>query len=215
LNDGRSHRPTAGRFLFDAFVVTDRPMSDQTKDGSGPPSGEPARRPASDRVTLIVLSALAAVGGTAVYLLQGSDSVVRSLRGDVDLIVLMIPRLAAGVLVGGFIQVLIPKGLAAKWLGEGIGLRGMLLATFAGFCTPGGPMLSFPIVVALRAAGAGIPALVTYITAWSLLGVHRILQWEIPLFGPEFAAVRFIASLPFPIVAGLIAAALAARMRQV
>ncbi|MDP6804617.1 MAG: hypothetical protein QF902_04705 [Rhodospirillales bacterium] len=190
-------------------------MSDQTKDGSGPPSGEPARRPASDRVTLIVLSALAAVGGTAVYLLQGSDSVVRSLRGDVDLIVLMIPRLAAGVLVGGFIQVLIPKGLAAKWLGEGIGLRGMLLATFAGFCTPGGPMLSFPIVVALRAAGAGIPALVTYITAWSLLGVHRILQWEIPLFGPEFAAVRFIASLPFPIVAGLIAAALAARMRQV
>ena len=193
-------------------------MSDQTKDAahaaSGAATGETARRPTSDRVTLIVLGALAAVSGAALYLVDGSDSVVRSLRGDVDLVVLMVPRLAAGVLVGGFIQVLVPKGLAAKWLGEGIGLRGMLLATFAGFCTPGGPMLSFPIVVALRAAGAGVPALVTYITAWSLLGVHRILQWEIPLFGPEFAAVRFIASLPFPIVAGLIAAALAARLKH-
>jgi uncharacterized membrane protein YraQ (UPF0718 family) len=194
-------------------------MSDQTKKpaeaASRTATGEPARRPNGNRVTLIVLSALAAVCGTAVYFLQGLDAVVRSLRGDVDLVVLMIPRLAAGVLVGGFIQVLIPKGLAAKWLGEGIGLRGLLLATFAGFCTPGGPMLSFPIVVALRAAGAGVPALVTYITAWSLLGVHRILQWELPLFGPEFAAVRFVASLPFPIVAGLIAAALAARLKPV
>ncbi len=193
-------------------------MSDQTKDpaeaASPAATGEPARCPASDRVTLMVLSALAAVCGTAVYFLQGSDGVVQSLHADVDLVVLMIPRLAAGVLVAGFIQVLIPKGLAAKWLGEGIGLRGLLLATFTGFCTPGGPMLSFPIVVALRAAGAGVPALVTYITAWSLLGVHRILQWELPLFGPEFAAVRFIASLPFPIIAGLIAAALAARWKH-
>lgn len=194
-------------------------MSDQTKDpaeaASPAATGEPARRPTSDRVTLMVLGALAAVCGVTLYLIEGSDSVVRSLYADVDLVLLMIPRLAAGVLVGGFIQVMVPKGLAAKWLGEGIGLRGLLLATFAGFATPGGPMLSFPIVVALRAAGAGVPALVTYITAWSLLGVHRILQWEIPLFGPEFAAVRFIASLPFPIVAGLIAAALATRWKHV
>ena len=74
-------------------------MSDQTKKpaeaASRTATGEPARRPNGNRVTLIVLSALAAVCGTAVYFLQGLDAVVRSLRGDVDLVVLMIPRLAA------------------------------------------------------------------------------------------------------------------------
>ena len=74
-------------------------------------------------------------------------------------------------------------------------------------------MLSFPLVLALKAAGANTPALITYLTSWSLLGVHRIVMWEIPLFGTEFAVVRFLVSLPMPILAGLIAGAVIAKLK--
>jgi hypothetical protein len=42
------------------------------------------------------------------------------------------------------------------------------------------------------------------VTSWSTLGFQRIVMWELPLMGPEFAAIRFLASLPLPFVAGLL-----------
>ena len=44
-----------------------------------------------------------------------------------------------------------------------------------------------------------------YVTAWSLLGVQRLLVWEIPLMGGEFVLLRFAVSAVLPVVAGLIA----------
>jgi hypothetical protein len=68
--------------------------------------------------------------------------------------------------------------------------------------TPGGPMTSFPIVRALRDAGTGRAALVAYVTSWSTLGFQRVLNWELPLLGPELTALRAIVSAPLPIIAG-------------
>jgi hypothetical protein len=70
--------------------------------------------------------------------------------------------------------------------------------------TPGGPMTSFPVVNALHEAGTGRRALVAYLTSWSTQGFQRILMWEVPMMGLEFATLRFVASLPLPLVAGLI-----------
>jgi uncharacterized membrane protein YraQ (UPF0718 family) len=80
----------------------------------------------------------------------------------------------------------------------------MILASGAGMVTPGGPMTSFPVVSALHEAGTGRRALVAYLTSWSTQGFQRILMWELPLMGFEFAAFRFIVSLPLPIIAGVI-----------
>ena len=55
-------------------------------------------------------------------------------------------------------------------------------------------------------------ALIAYISAWALNGFSRILVWEIPVLGPEFAALRFFASLPLPLLAGLIARHLPGRL---
>jgi len=127
--------------------------------------------------------------------------------------VMMIPRVAAAVVIGGLVQVLAPRDLVARWLGNQGGWRAFALATVAGMATPGGPMLLFPIVFALKAAGANVPALVAYVTAWATLGFHRILMWELPLFGAEFAFVRFLVSLPAPFIAGWTARWLIARVK--
>ena len=66
-------------------------------------------------------------------------------------------------------------------------------------------MTSFPLVVALYNSGAERGALITYITAWTLLGVQRVMVWEIPLLGSEFVLVRYLACLVLPPLVGLIA----------
>jgi len=65
-------------------------------------------------------------------------------------------------------------------------------------------MTSFPLVRALREVGTGRSALVAYITSWSTMGFQRILNWELPLMGPDFVLLRLASSLPLPIIAGLI-----------
>ena len=116
----------------------------------------------------------------------------------------MLPKLAAALLLAGFIEVLLPREKVARWIGEHSGLRGLAVASAAGMITPGGPMTSFPLVNALHGAGTGRGALVAYLTSWSTLGFQRIVTWELPLMGVEFTALRFVASLPLPLVAGLI-----------
>ncbi len=152
-----------------------------------------------------MFAALAVASGAACFTVGGKAAVVEALVGDVDLFVFLLPRIGAAVLLAAFLQVLVPRDLVAAWIGEKSGLRGMVIASLAGMLTPGGPMAAFPLVVALHASGADRGALVAYVTAWSLLGVQRLLIWEIPLLGGEFVVLRFIVSALLPLVAGLIA----------
>jgi hypothetical protein len=73
--------------------------------------------------------------------------------------------------------------------------------------TPAGPFVSLPIAAALRASGAGTAAIVAYLTAWSLLALHRLVAWEAPILGWPFALFRWSVSLALPFVAGLVARA--------
>lgn len=52
---------------------------------------------------------------------------------------------------------------------------------------------------------AGLPALITFLTSWAVLGVNRILVWEIPMLGGRFVAARILLSLLVPPLLGLVA----------
>ena len=82
-------------------------------------------------------------------------------------------------------------------------MRGILIVSSVGVITPGGPMISFPLVSALFKLGAGYGPLVAYLTSWSVLIFYRIAIWEIPFMGMKFTALRFFVSLILPVVAGL------------
>jgi uncharacterized membrane protein YraQ (UPF0718 family) len=137
-------------------------------------------------------------------MLRGPEAFFATFKTDLELVILVVPRLGAALLIAAAIQVLLPREKVARWLGEKAGLRGIVLATGAGMVTPGGPMTSFPVVNALHEAGTGRRALIAYVTSWSTLGFQRILMWELPLMGIEFATFRFLVTLPLPIVASLI-----------
>ena len=159
-----------------------------------------------------LFAAVAVVRGALCYGIKGEAVFLRALNADLNLLLKVLPRVLAAMLIAGFIQVMLPRDLVAKWVGEESGLKGILIACIAGAIMPGGPMTAFPLVVALYASGADRGALVAYVTAWSLLGVQRILTWELPLMGSEFVSVRFMACLFLPFLAGMIARQLPIRI---
>lgn len=145
------------------------------------------------------------IAAAACWLLKGYDALIEAFHDDIELLIYISPRILLAMLVAGLAQVLLPRDKVAHWVGEQSGFRGLLIATLAGALTPGGPITSFPFVVALYMAGADRGALVAYLTAWALLGFQRVMVWEIPLMGMDFALMRSVANLPLPIIAGYIA----------
>jgi uncharacterized membrane protein YraQ (UPF0718 family) len=121
------------------------------------------------------------------------------------MLALIIPRMVPALLVAGLLQVLVPQEVVARHFGHEGGLRAILIASLAGILTPGGPMVSVPLLVVLSNSGAALPALVAYMTSWSLFGMQRIIAWEAPLMGWRFVLVRVVPSLAFPILAGWLA----------
>ena len=118
----------------------------------------------------------------------------------------LLPRLIAAILVSGFFSVVVPTELVASSIGKESGMKGVLIASLVGGFTPGGPIICFPIVVILYKAGAGIPPLIAFITAWSVFAFHRIVMYEIPVMGIRFAMLRLLSSLILPPLAGILAA---------
>ncbi len=105
------------------------------------------------------------------------------------------------VLTAGFAGQLIPSGLVANHIGPDSGFTGVLIAMLVGGFIPGGPILSFPLVVVLYEAGAGLVQLITLLTAWSVFAMHRVVIYEIPMMGWRFSMVRLLSSLPLPLIA--------------
>ena len=115
------------------------------------------------------------------------------------------PRILAAVAVAGLVRAIIPRDRLGALLGRRSGVKGLAIAAMAGMVTPGGPFASFTFMVMLRDSGIDRGSLVAYATGWALLGIQRILVWDIPLMGPDFTILRFAVSVPLPILAGLLA----------
>lgn len=114
-------------------------------------------------------------------------------------------RLPVALLAASFLAALIPERWMLMVLGDASGLTGILLASLLGAILPGGPIVSFPLAMALFSAGVGAPQLVALLTAWAVLALHRVMAFEIPMIGWGFAWRRLLASLILAPVAGLLA----------
>ena len=144
---------------------------------------------------------------------DGTDGLRGGFSQTGGLFLRVLPNLAIGFTLAGFLTYLLPETLVARWLGEGTGVRGLLAGTAAGALTPGGPFTHFPILASLIARGAAVGPVSAYIAAWALFGVHRILIWEAPILGWRFVAVRVAACLLFPPVIGALSTGLATLVR--
>ncbi|MGF1649472.1 MAG: hypothetical protein ACFCUN_03385 [Hyphomicrobiaceae bacterium] len=112
-------------------------------------------------------------------------------------------RLPFALVAAYCLAVLLPSAWVGRAIGAESGVLGVLIAAFAGGLLPGGPMVSFPLALALAGQGAGTAQLVALISGWSVFAIHRVISYESPLLGWRFVSVRLLASLVVPILAGL------------
>jgi uncharacterized membrane protein YraQ (UPF0718 family) len=159
-----------------------------------------------DKVFLILFAVLIALVVLA-WREGGVEQVRSGLGGGASLLVRYSALLVVSFLAAGLAEVLVPQEWVNRTLGEDSGLRGILLATGMGALTPAGPFVSMPVAAVMLRAGAGIGAVVAFITGWSLLAVHRTLAWELPILGPRMTAIRYGVSIVLPVIAGLLARA--------
>lgn len=175
------------------------------------PDGEPARRVTRTTWFFIVLAAASATG---LALRDGGAELLDAATQAAVLLLSVAPVIGAALLLGGYVQALLPHDRVSRWLGPGSGVRGFAIALLGGIVTPAGPFAVFPILLGLRQAGAGFAVCVVYVTAWATLGAQRIVVWELPFLGFDFVALRLAASLPLPILAGLLAVIVARRVNR-
>jgi uncharacterized membrane protein YraQ (UPF0718 family) len=168
---------------------------------------KPAARPVIDGQLLFLVALLAVLGALA-WWRGGATLVSEGLVGGGSLLLRFSLVIAVSFLAAGFAEVLVPKGWVQEALGADSGLRGIVLASLAGVVTPAGPFVSMPIAAVLIRSGAAPGPVVAFLTGWSLLALHRLLAWEIPILGTRFALFRYAVSLLLPLLAGLIARAL-------
>jgi uncharacterized protein len=136
---------------------------------------------------------------------QGKGGHIKGLRLGFEHIVVNMPRIFFALLAAGFIGELLPKDIIASWLGHESGLKGIMIATAVGLVMPGGPIIAFPVVVALAKSGAGFPSLVTFLTSWSLLGLQRVFAYELSMMGARFVINRMAAAFILTPLSGLAA----------
>lgn len=159
-------------------------------------------------VILVVVAALLGL----IALRKGAAVAGEGLLHAARQFIVVMPRLLLATLTAGFVGVLTPSEPIAELIGADSGIRGILIASVVGGFVPSGPIISFPIVVVLSHAGAGVPQLVAFVTAWSVFAFHRVLIYESTMMGWRFSAIRLASSAVLPPVAGLAALGMSAAL---
>lgn len=161
------------------------------------------RRKTFDWSTAMVATCVL-VCATVVYARDGWDRFAAVFLGDLHIFIDILPKMAAGCMIGVFSTLLIPREMVARLVGAESGFTGLLIATFAGVIMPGGPVTVYPVAGAFLAVGADVGAALAFVTSWTLLGYARALVWELPFFGTNFVFWRIVVAPAFPLIVGLL-----------
>src|SRR5882762_8959297 len=153
------------------------------------------RRKAFDWSTVLITVCML-TAAVVVYLRDGQERFAAVFFNDLEIFLDILPKMAAGCLIGVFSTLLIPREVVARLVGAESGFTGLVMA--------GGPVTIYPVAAAFLAVGADIGAALAFVTSWTLLGYARALVWELPFFGPDFVLWRMAIAPLFPIIVGLL-----------
>lgn len=169
------------------------------------PPEQPARAVFDTGFYILALSALAA--GVLVVVLKGWDRALEIAQDEMMFMAVLAPKIAAGMFIAATLPLLLPRDKVAIWIGRESGMRGLLLAAFAGAAIPGGPAMTFPLAASFGVVGADVGAIMAFVSSWALLSLNRTLIWEFSFLPVDLVWWRVLLCLPFPILIGLAARA--------
>ncbi len=94
----------------------------------------------------------------------------------------------------GLLDVWVPRETMVRFMGEGSGARGIILAIVLGSAAAGPLYAAFPVAAVFMKKGAKFSNVLLFIGAWSTTKVPMVL-FEISSLGAKFAMTRLALSL--------------------
>lgn len=103
----------------------------------------------------------------------------------------------------GLLDVWIPREIMIKYMGEGSGLKGIVLAILLGSAAAGPLYGAFPVAAVFMKKGVKFSNILIFIGAWSTTKIPMFL-FEITSLGAKFAFTRLAIDIPGIIIIGYI-----------
>ena len=107
----------------------------------------------------------------------------------------------------GLMDVWVSRETMVRYMGEGSGLKGALLAFFLGSVAVGPLYAAFPVAAMLMRKGASFFNLIVFLGAWSTTKVPLVL-FELSSLGPAFALTRLSMNIPIIVIIAAVSSAL-------
>lgn len=95
----------------------------------------------------------------------------------------------------GLLDVWVPRETMVKYMGEGSGLKGVLLAVLIGSAAAGPLYGAFPVAAVFMKKGVKFMNLLIFIGAWSTTKIPMFL-FEMAALGNRFAVARLLIDIP-------------------
>jgi uncharacterized membrane protein YraQ (UPF0718 family) len=103
----------------------------------------------------------------------------------------------------GLLDVWVPRETMIKYMGEGSGLKGVLLAIFIGSAAAGPLYGAFPVTAVFMKKGVKFMNILIFIGAWSTTKIPMFL-FEMTALGSKFAIARLLIDIPGIIIIAFI-----------
>lgn len=110
----------------------------------------------------------------------------------------------------GLLDVWVPRETMMKYMGEGAGLKGIILAFLLGSAAAGPLYGAFPIAGVFMKKGVKFSNILIFIGAWSTTKIPMLL-FELSALGKAFALTRLLVNIPGIIVIAYLLTALASQ----
>lgn len=95
----------------------------------------------------------------------------------------------------GLLDIWVPRETMIKYMGEGSGLKGILIAFFIGSAAAGPLYGAFPVAAVLMKKGVKFSNILIFIGAWSTTKIPMFL-FEVTSLGIKFAVTRLLIDIP-------------------
>jgi uncharacterized membrane protein YraQ (UPF0718 family) len=106
----------------------------------------------------------------------------------------------------GLLDVWVPKETMIKYMGEGSGIKGILLSLIIGSAAAGPLYGAFPVAAVFMKKGVKFSNILVFIGAWSTTKIPMLL-FEISALGKSFALTRLLIDIPGIIIIAYILSA--------
>ncbi|MFB6129119.1 MAG: hypothetical protein ABEJ47_05075 [Halorhabdus sp.] len=138
---------------------------------------------------------LGAVGLYGYLFVTRPEDATDAARDGLALFARMFTLVLAALLLASAIGALVPAETIRQVLGETAGVGGTILAGVVGGGLPGGPYAVYPIVSGVRAAGAGIAAVLALLIGYGAIGIGRV-PYGLVFFDTKTVAIRLAIGVP-------------------